>query len=115
MMIVNEHNSQPYMKSLATCLNKVVMDGYAEDFKVTESGLHSIQHQKTYAPEEVNVINFFRFEGTSNPDDEAVLYVIETSDGVRGTLTDAYGVYMDSNVSAFMKNVESIHKKPTSN
>jgi hypothetical protein len=114
-MLVNEHNSQPYMKSLATCLNKVVHDGYTENFKVTESGLQSIEHDKTYSPAEVEVINFFRFEGTSNPDDEAVLYVIKTSDGIKGTLTDAYGVYTDPVVSSFMKNVDHFHKKNTTN
>lgn len=110
-MIVNEHNSQPYMKSMATLLNKVFNDGYTEDFKVTDRGLESVQNGKAYQPEEVNVVNFFRFEGTSNPDDEAVIYVIETGDGTKGTLTDAYGVYMDPQVSAFMKQVENIKKK----
>lgn len=110
-MIVNEHNSQPYMKSLATCLNKVFNDGYTEDFKATDQGLFSIQHERSYQPEDINVVNFFRFEGTSNPDDEAVLYVIETNDGLKGTLTDAYGVYMDPQIAAFMKRVEHITKK----
>jgi hypothetical protein len=110
-MIVNEHNSQPYMKSMATLLNKVFNDGYTEDFKASEQGLVSIQSGKAYQPEEVSIVNFFRFEGTSNPDDEAVLYVIETADGIKGTLTDAYGVYMDPHISDFIKQVESIHKK----
>jgi hypothetical protein len=114
-MLVNENNSQPYMKSLATCLNKVVHDGYTENFKVTESGLQSVEHEKVYAPNEIEVINFFRFEGTSNPDDEAVLYVIRTSDGIKGTLTDAYGVYTDPVISSFMKHVDNIHKKNSSN
>lgn len=99
------------MKSMATLLNKVFNDGYTEDFKVTDRGLESVQNGKAYQPEEVNVVNFFRFEGTSNPDDEAVIYVIETGDGTKGTLTDAYGVYMDPQVSAFMKQVENIKKK----
>ena len=113
-MIVNEHNSQPYMKSLATCLNKVFNDGYTEDFKVTDQGLFSIQHEQIYQPEDINVVNFFRFEGTSNPDDEAVLYVIEANDGIKGTLTDAYGVYMDPHIADFMKRVEHITKKTAS-
>jgi hypothetical protein len=113
-MIVNENNSQPYMKSLVSCLNQVVADGYAEDFTVIEEGLRSSGSDRIYTPAEVEVVNFFRFEGTSNPDDEAVLYVMETTDGVKGTLTDAYGIYMDGDVSAFMKDVDHFHKKKTS-
>ncbi|MFN2437755.1 MAG: hypothetical protein ABR503_01050 [Chitinophagaceae bacterium] len=110
-MIVNENNSLPYMRSLATCLNRVIKDGYTEDFRITANGLEALQHHKIYQPEEVNIINFFRFEGPSDPDDNAILYVIEAKDGTKGTLTDAYGIYMDTGVSDFIKHVESIQKK----
>jgi len=110
-MIVNEHNSMPYMKSLSTCLNRIVTDGYTEDFKITEEGLESIQHHTNYIPEQIQVVNFFRFEGESDPDDNAILYVIETNDGIKGTLLDAYGVYNDPHISRFMLDVENIQKK----
>jgi hypothetical protein len=110
-MIVNENNSMPYMKSLATCVNKMVMDGYTEDFKVTEDGMQSLQNNRYYTPEQVRIINFFRFEGQSSPEDNAILYVIETDDGCKGTLVDAYGVYTDPHVSQFINQVEDIQKK----
>lgn len=114
-MIVNENNSMPYMKSLATCLNRMVTEGYTADFKVTEKGLESLQKEGKYTPEQIQVVNFFRFEGESDPDDNAILYVIETNDGTKGTLIDAYGVYNDPKVSKFMKDVETIHKKVIKN
>jgi hypothetical protein len=43
----------------------------------------------------VTVREFHRFEGTSDPDDMAVVYALEASDGTRGTLTDAFGTYAD--------------------
>jgi hypothetical protein len=114
-MIVNENNSMPYMKSLATCLNRMVIEGYTEDFKVTDQGLEALEKHLHYAPEQIQVVNFFRFEGESDPDDNAILYVIETNDGTKGTLIDAYGVYNDAKVTQFMKDVESIHKKVVKN
>lgn len=114
-MIVNENNSMPYMKSLANCLNRMVVEGYTEDFRVTEKGLEAPQHEKKYEPNQVQVVNFFRFEGESDPDDNAILYVIEAEDGTKGTLVDAYGVYNDPKISRFMKDVESIRKKIVKN
>ena len=114
-MIVNENNSMPYMKSLSSCLTKVVSDGYAEDFRVTDEGLEAVQKHLHYSPDEVQVSNYFRFEGESDPADNAILYVIETEDGTKGTLIDAYGVYNDSKLSGFMKDVESIQKKVIKN
>ncbi len=99
------------MKSLVTCLNRVVKGGYTEDFKITQEGIEALQQHKIYQLEEINIINFFRFEGPSDPDDNAILYVIETKDGIKGTLTDAYGIYMDADVSEFIQHVESIKKK----
>lgn len=110
-MMLNENNSMPYMKSLATCLNKMMKEGYTENFKVTEEGLESFQKHNNYKPEQIQVVNFFRFEGESDPDDNAILYVIETNDGTKGTLIDAYGIYNDPKVAGFMKDVEKIQKK----
>lgn len=110
-MLVNENNTQPYMKSLSSCLNKMISDGYDQDFKVTERGLEALQKGAVYQAEQIKVINFFRFEGMSDPDDNAILYVLETDDGVKGTLIDGYGIYDDASISKFMRDVENIQKK----
>ena len=112
-MLVNENNSMPYMKSLVTCLNRIIADGYTEDFKVTDNGLEALQTGKRYNADEVSVINFFRFEGASDPEDNAILYVLQTHDGLKGTLIDAYGLYNDQRISRFISQVVSIEKKST--
>jgi len=101
------------MKTLASVLNKKVQDGYTENFKVTEEGLQSLETEKIYKPEDVHIVNFFRFEGASDPSESAILYVIETDDGAKGTLTDAYGMYADPDIDKFIKEVEDISKKHT--
>lgn len=100
------------MKTLASCLNKLVLTGYTEDFKASERGLLSLKGERIYEPSEVHVVDFFRFEGASDPADNTILYAIETADGMKGTLVDAYGSYADPNVTSFMKQVEDISKKP---
>lgn len=110
-MIVNENNSMPYMKSLSNCLNRMVREGYTEDFTITEQGLESLQHHLHYTPDKIQVVNFYRFEGESDPGDNAILYIIETSDGTKGTLVDAYGTYNDTKLTRFMKEVETFQKK----
>ncbi|HRO42791.1 MAG TPA: hypothetical protein PL009_08145 [Flavipsychrobacter sp.] len=104
-----------FMNTLTSCVNKVVKDGYTDSFKVTRQGLYATSNDKTYKPEEIHVINFYRFEGESDPGDMVIMYVIETNDGVKGTLVDAFGTYSDVSVSAFMKEVEDIHKKAVRN
>lgn len=99
------------MNTLTACVNKVVKDGYTDSFKVTKQGLYSCATDKNFSPEQVKVINFYRFEGESDPADNTIMYVIETSEGNKGTLIDAYGPYADENVNKFMREVEEINKK----
>jgi hypothetical protein len=112
-MIVNENKTMPDLKSLSSCLSKLIADGNTEDFKATDEGLKAIRTEKIYKPEEVSIVNFFRFEGSSDPDDTSILYVIETNDGVKGTLVDAYGTYASPEVNEFILAVENINKKVT--
>jgi hypothetical protein len=101
----------PFMNTLTACVNKAVKGGYTDNLKVTKQGLYSSARDQTYIPDDVRVIDFYRFEGQSDPADNAIMYVIETTDGVKGVLIDAYGTYADENINKFMTDVEEINKK----
>ncbi len=103
------------MQSLSSCLAKVGKDGYTHDMKMENGILQSLLSGKSFYPNEVKVVNFFRFEGLSDPDDSAILYILEMNDGTKGTLVDAYGVYSSSEVDQFMKAVEDFQKSPPGN
>ncbi|PIQ20454.1 MAG: hypothetical protein COW65_14940 [Cytophagales bacterium CG18_big_fil_WC_8_21_14_2_50_42_9] len=85
-------------------------EGFTKDFRVTESRLCAYDNDKTYGPEEVKIIDFFRFEGESNPDDMAILYAIECNDGTRGTISNSYGPLADTDIDAFLVQVEDLGK-----
>ena len=99
-------------RSLMKVEEKLKKDGYAADFRVSEGRLHTISEErsKSYAPNEVVIVDFYRFEGESDPDDMSILYALETADGVRGTISSAYGVYGDSDALDFLKQVEDLGK-----
>ena len=99
------------MKTLVSCINSLVRSGFTEDFKVTGSQMKALKRERNYKPEEVKILNFYRFEGDSDPADNSILYAIETSDGNRGTLVDAYGPYADSKITTFMGQIDEINKK----
>jgi hypothetical protein len=96
----------PYLRDLAQTLNKMMQDGYTQNFKATEEGLLCLETSKTYNQSDIHVVNFYRFEGISDPSDNSILYAIEATDGVKGTLVDAYGAYSDPLVEKFMKQVK---------
>ena len=67
--------------------------------------LASITTNRYYQPQQIDIVSLFRFEGNSDPSDNAIVYVIETSDGLRGTLVAATGTGSNT-VREFMKAVE---------
>ena len=91
-------------------VNMLESQGYTDDYRVENGKLVSVHTQKKYKPHDVKIVNFYRFEGISNPDDMSIVYAVETSDGSKGILTDAYGLYSDDQTSEFLKQVE-VNKK----
>jgi hypothetical protein len=111
------HNPAPHkqdatlkMATLAEALNHATKDGFTEDFKF-ENGALTSGRDNHYSPDDVKISNFYRFEGYSDPDENSILYLIETKDGKKGTLIDAYGAYSDAKLAGFIRAVEEISKK----
>ena len=67
--------------------------GYTVDFSVTSDGqLRCNTCHHTHRPTDAVIESTARFEGDSNPDDEAVVFGLRCSAcGVRGVLVAAYG------------------------
>lgn len=109
----NEANDRATnMTDLEKCMNKLEAQGYTDQYRVEKGKLVDVTNNKKYKAKDVKAVNFFRFEGITNPEDMSILYAIETSDGRKGTLVDAYGMYSDDDTGAFMQDVE-INKKTT--
>lgn len=103
-----------HMTDMEKCVKRLEEKGYTDQFRVEKKILQSLTgKKKKYKPKDVKAVNFYRFEGPSNPDDMSILYAIETSDGTKGTLVDAYGVYADEDTGAFMQEVD-VNKKVSS-
>ncbi len=106
-----ENDATQQMKTLSECLNKAIQDGYVENFKVEDGRLLTENGKTFYDHKDVTIPNFYRFEGYSNPDDNSILYLLETIDGKMGTLIDSYGVDADASLSNFLREVQDIQKK----
>jgi hypothetical protein len=67
--------------------------GYVADFSATADGqLRCVSCGHTHAPSGAAIESLTRFEGASNPDDQAVLFGLRCDGcGVRGVFVAAYG------------------------
>jgi hypothetical protein len=89
--------------TLSEALEALRPKGYNERFIIDDLGMRGMENRDRIRPEDVTIVGYHRFEGTSSPDDMSVVFVIETTDGRRGTLVDAYGTYANPQVDTFVK------------
>ncbi len=83
-----------YEPTLVEILEKLRKEGYTEDFNIRFDSL--ICDKACLLPQEFEVDQTFRFEGNTNPSDEAILYAISSKSGdIKGVLVNSYGVYAD--------------------
>ena len=87
--------------SLSEAIRDLQRLGYTEDFNLCDVGVENKSKKKIHRGADLNVVKYYRFEGETNPGDNSILYVIETSTGEKGLLLDAYGTY-SGNVSREM-------------
>jgi hypothetical protein len=91
--------------TLAGILDDLARRGFTERFGVALDGLRAADGGKTFGPAELTIREVYRFEGVSDPDDMSIVYAIESRDGTRGTLVDAFGVYSNPAISTLLESV----------
>ena len=90
------------MKSESAVIARMEREGFTDHFLVRNAVLQSADTGHTFAPRDVVIREFVRYEGVSDPDDMSIVYAIESRDGVRGTLIDAFGTYSNPDVGMFV-------------
>lgn len=83
-------------ETLSQAINDLEQRGYVHDFNLHPEWIECAPLNRKFLPQEFHVDEVHRFEGMTNPDDSSVLFAIRSSDGVKGLLVDAYGMYADS-------------------
>ena len=91
--------------TLIEAINGLKAQGYTEDFNLKENCI-ICEEQKKYHPEDFEIVEVHRFEGETDPADEAVVYAIESKNGEKGILVSGYGISADAMSAELAKKLE---------
>ncbi|WP_432714303.1 hypothetical protein, partial [Pedobacter sp.] len=95
------------MTTVSQVLTHLKEIGYTEDFNLAENGLIPAGKSLKIHPEDFVVDKHYRFEGMSDPGDEAVVYAISSAKhNIKGTLVNGYGIYSDAATDEVVKVLE---------
>jgi hypothetical protein len=95
---------------LSGTLGQLREEGYVEDFNLHQNGLECPNKQLKVFPDDFKVDKYFRFEGSNNPSDQAILYAISSDryqvKGVLVTALNASGIYSEPLTDELLQKLE---------
>ena len=97
--------------TVSNALNSLKEREYTKDFNIAFDKLICNETNECLNPHEFEITEVYRFEGESNPSDEAVVYAVESISGnIKGVFVNGYGIYSDSISDEMLKKL-SMHRK----
>ena len=85
---------QFHYATVTEAIEKLHQQGYVLDFGLQTGKL--IAGDKVYPADEFEIADLYRYEGASDPADEATVYALVSKSGLKGLLVSGYGVSSDS-------------------
>jgi hypothetical protein len=92
--------------TVTAAVNGLKARGFDLDFNLGENCL--VYGENRFGPEEFEIVEVYRFEGPSDPADEAVVYGVNGSQGHKGILVTGYGLSAEG-MSADMAKKLAVH------
>jgi len=91
--------------TVTEAVNGLKKRGFAVDFNLRENCL--VCHNGKFDVDDFEIVETHRFEGNTDPSDEAVVYAIESKDGMKGVLVNGYGISADPLSSEMAKKLST--------
>ncbi|MDF2449054.1 MAG: hypothetical protein K0R26_1558 [Bacteroidota bacterium] len=98
-----------HYETVSQAINELQKKGYSIDFNLKEN---SLDQNPAKFETEFEIVEVYRYEGDSDPGDEAVVYALESKSGEKGLLVTGYGISVDSKVTEVLKKLPIRSNKP---
>ena len=95
--------------NLTEAIEELRKRGFTANFEFLDQAFRDVDAGRTFRADELTIVEHYRFEGASDPEDMSVVYAIESTDGTKGIIVDAFGTYANPDLGGFLKNV-SLHE-----
>ncbi|OCB70974.1 cupin domain-containing protein [Flavobacterium crassostreae] len=104
---MNEINLNESFGTLSETINGLAKLGYSHDFNIHEECIVCRQTNVTLSPDDFQIDKIYRFEGTSDPDYQSILYAISSEKfAVKGLLVNGYGISSDDVTSTLIEKLQ---------
>jgi len=100
-------NTPVHYGTVTEAINALKAKGFNLDFNLQENCL--VCNNSIYDVNEFDIVDIYRYEGNSDPADEAAVYAIESHQGEKGILVTGYGLSTDNMSGDILKKLSDHH------
>ena len=98
------------MSTLSQVMSELRKRGYVMDFNLRADCIYCNGGKDVLHPDDFHIDRVYRFEGESDPGDEAILYAISSvKHGIKGLLVNGYGISSDPLCEAMIRKL-NVHQ-----
>ncbi len=94
-------NQNYHYATVSQAIEELRKKGFTLDFNLEENCI--VCESDKYNVDDFEITEIYRYEGDSDPADEATVYGIESADGRKGVLVNGYGIATDESANLILK------------
>ncbi|MGZ3874856.1 MAG: phosphoribosylpyrophosphate synthetase [Mucilaginibacter sp.] len=87
--------------TVTEAIEQLKKQGYNLDLNLKEN--HFVAGEQQYPADEFEIVDLYRYEGPSDPADEATVYALASASGIKGILVTGYGVSTEDDSAETLK------------
>jgi len=97
---------QFHYATVSEAIDQLKKQGFTLDFNLKDNQLRAGEEQ--FSADDFEIVDLYRYEGASDPADEATVYALSSASGLKGILVSGYGISADE---ASAETLKQLHYK----
>jgi hypothetical protein len=92
---------QFHYATVTEAIEQLRAKGFTLDLNLEKN--HFMTGEQAYPADEFEIVDLYRYEGASDPGDEATVYAVASKSGLKGIFVSGYGVSADEESEEVLK------------
>ena len=98
-----------HYETVSKAIEELRKQGYTLDFNLGDNAL--VCNGDRFNLTDIEIDDVYRYEGNSDPADEAAVYAIQVSNGSKGILVTGYGASAENTSTEILEKLSSAHRE----
>jgi hypothetical protein len=102
-------NHKTHYATVSKAIEELRKQGYTTDFNLEENAI--VCNAGKFSADDFEIADVYRYEGDSDPGDEAAVYAIQSFNGLKGVLVTGYGASSETTSPEMLRKLTEAHRE----